>query len=90
MTASLNAAGVAVARWLRRVADRLDHAGSPKAIGWSFTFEHRRGIVFRDDGRGCRLWYLGDAEHERAHAEADTEHVMLRVRDGELEVGFGR
>lgn len=81
---------VLVARWLRRWADQLDYAGAPKAIGWSFTFEHRRGIVFREDGRGCRLWYLGDAEHERAHTEADTDHYMLRVRNGGMEIGFGR
>jgi len=81
---------VLLARWLRRWADRLDDAGAPKAIGWSFTFEHRRGIVFRDDGRGCPLWYLGDAERARAHTEADTEHAMLTVRDGKLGWGFGR
>jgi hypothetical protein len=34
----------------------------------SFTFEERTGIVFRDDGRGCRLWYYAD--YERAHDEA--------------------
>ena len=31
----------------------------------------RRGIVFRDDGRGCPLAYLGDAAYSRAHDEAD-------------------
>jgi len=36
----------------------------------TFTFEERTGIVVRDDGRGCRLWYLGDDSYERAHAEA--------------------
>lgn len=56
---------------LRRIADRLDDRGAPKAMGWSFTFEQGEGIRFRDDGRGCRLWYCGDAEYERAHTEAD-------------------
>lgn len=60
-----------IARWLRRLADRLDYAGAPKAIGWSFTIERGRGIVFREDERGCRLWYLGDDQYLRAHAEAD-------------------
>lgn len=35
-----------------------------------FTFEDRVGIVFREDNRGCLLWYIGDAEYERAHTEA--------------------
>jgi hypothetical protein len=56
---------------LRRIADRIDHAGAPKIVHWSFTFETGEGIRFRDDGRGCPLAYLGDAAYERAHAEAD-------------------
>ena len=59
--------------WLRRLADRIDYHGAPKAIGWTFTFEPGRGIVFHEDhgpGKGCRLWYLGDDEYERAHTEA--------------------
>lgn len=59
-----------VAGELRRIADRIDRPGAPKATHLSFTFEERTGIAIRDDGRGCRLWYLNDAEHERAHAEA--------------------
>lgn len=73
---------------LRRWADRIDHAGAPKALGWSFTFEHREGIRFRDDGRGCPLWYLGDEVRNRAHAEADTEHVIVNWRD--MTARFGR
>jgi hypothetical protein len=57
---------------LRRFADRIDHAGAPKFIHWSFTFETGLGIVFRDDGKGCPLAYLGDAGYVRAHDEADT------------------
>jgi hypothetical protein len=60
-----------LAGFLRRAADRIDHAGAPKLIHWSFTFENRRGIVFREDGRGCPLAYLGDAAYSRAHDEAD-------------------
>lgn len=59
-----------VARRLRMVADRLDHAGAPKATSWSFTFEEGIGIAFRQDGRGCRLWYLGDTEYEKAHSQS--------------------
>lgn len=55
---------------LRRVADRLDPAGAPRAMGFSFTFERGEGIRFRDDRRGCPIWYLGDDDYERAHDEA--------------------
>ena len=61
-----------IAEFLRRLADRLDHPGAPKATGWSFTFETGEGIRFRRDGVGCRLWYLGDADYKKAHTEADT------------------
>jgi hypothetical protein len=60
------------AAWLRQVADRIDHAGAPKLTGWSFTFEQGQGLVFRQDGRGCPVAYLGDADYERAHAEAGS------------------
>jgi hypothetical protein len=59
-----------IAYQMRKYADRLDRPGAPKATHVRFTFEERIGIVFRDDGRGCRLWYLGDQEYERAHTEA--------------------
>lgn len=57
----------ALARLLRRIADRLDHRGAPKATHLSFTFEPGRGLVVNEDGRGCRLWYLGDDEYAKAH-----------------------
>lgn len=59
-----------IADRLRFWADRLDRPGAPKATHVRFTFEDRIGIVFRDDGRGCRLWYYGDQDYERAHTEA--------------------
>jgi len=59
-----------VARRLRFAADRIDPAGAPRATSMTFTIEERTGIVFRDDGRGCPLWCLGDADYEKAHAEA--------------------
>jgi hypothetical protein len=50
--------------------------------GWSFTFEDYEGIRFREDGWGCRLAYIGDANYSRAHDESDTaEHA--RRRDAE-------
>lgn len=55
---------------LRRLADRIDHRGAPKVTNWTFTFELGRGLVFRRDGRGCPVAYLGDDEFEKAHAEA--------------------
>lgn len=57
---------------LRRAADRLDPAGCPRRMSSaSFTFEEDEGIRFRDDGRGCPLWYLGEDDYRRAHDEAD-------------------
>jgi hypothetical protein len=71
-----------LARWMRRTADRIDRAGAPKASSMTFTFENRRGIVVHglDDGpaRGCRLWYLNDAEYEKAWTEA-VDPPELRV-----------
>jgi hypothetical protein len=59
-------------RLLRRAADRIDRAGAAKIMGWSFTFEEGTGIVFREDGRGCPLAYLGAADYARAHREAGS------------------
>lgn len=59
-----------IARRLRYAADRIDYAGAPKGSHIAFTFEERTGIVFRDDGRGCRVWHLSDADYEKAHTEA--------------------
>lgn len=59
-----------IARRLRYAADRIDRRGAPKATSMTFTFEERTGVVVRDDGRGCRLWYLGDDSYEKAHDEA--------------------
>jgi hypothetical protein len=56
---------------LRRIADRIDPPGAPKGTGFSFTIERGEGIKFREDGRGCRIWYLGDEDYDRAHTEAD-------------------
>lgn len=73
---------------MRKYADRLDYAGSPKCTGWSFTFENRRGIVFREGTRqGCPLWYLGDADHQRAHSEADTDHAIVDWAAGAARFG---
>lgn len=61
-----------LAEKMRRLADRLDHKGAPNGMSWWFTFEEGEGIRFRDDGRGCMLWYLGDEEYEKAHDQADS------------------
>ena len=61
-----------IGHWMRKWADRIDDHGAPKLMGYSFTFETGEGIRFRDDRRGCRLAYLGDAEYEKAHTEADS------------------
>jgi hypothetical protein len=60
------------ARWLRNLADRIDYEGAPRLTHWTWTFELREGVRFREDGRGCRVAYLGDGEYEKAHAQADN------------------
>lgn len=57
---------------LRKYADRIDWAGAPKLTHWTFTIEKHRGVVFREDGRGCRVAYLGNDEYEKCHTEADN------------------
>lgn len=68
-----------IGRRLRFLADRIDRAGAPRASHITFTFEERTGIVFREDGRGCRVWHLSDADYEKAHDEAGP------VADGNAE-----
>ena len=58
---------------LRRLADRIDPANTPRHTGASFTFEHGRGVVLRWDGRGCPIWYLSEADHGRAYSEAESD-----------------
>lgn len=70
---------------LRRFADDIDRPGAPKSIGMSFTFEQGIGTVFRDDGRGCPLWYLGDQDYDRAHDEAGG--FLLGAHGNEYWVG---
>jgi hypothetical protein len=67
-----------LAERLRRLADLIDYEGSPKGVSWSFTFEEGQGAVFNQAGRGCPLWYLGDADYERAHAEAGLPAKKLK------------
>lgn len=83
---------------MRRWADRLDYDGAPKLISYSFTFEDHEGIRFRDDGKGCRLAYLGgEANYRRAHDESDTtarkraewEALSQSTRDMMRRLGIG-
>jgi hypothetical protein len=60
-----------LAQRMRFLADRIDPEGAPRAIGWSFTFERGKGIDFHNDRRGCRLWYYGQDDYERAHTESN-------------------
>lgn len=58
---------------LRRIADRIDDDHAPRYLSsYSFTFERHKGLVLRDDGRGCPLMYLDNNDYARAHAEADA------------------
>lgn len=66
-----------LARRLRTIADRIDPAGAPRRTHWTFTIEHGEGIRWREDGRGCPVWYLGSADYDRAHDEAETSWKRL-------------
>ena len=73
-----------VARRLRFLADRVDPTTGPRRMTAvsGFTFEEGIGVVFRDDGRGCPLWYMAQ-DHDRAHDEAGdlvVGHVWARDR----------
>lgn len=61
-----------IARHMRMWADRIHHPSAPKFIGYSFTFEYKKGIVFRDDRKGCPLMIYDDESYELAHRESDT------------------
>lgn len=55
------------------LAERLDHDFAFRSMSsFGFTFERNRGVVLRDDGRGCPLWYC-QPDYDRAWSEADTE-----------------
>jgi Holliday junction resolvasome RuvABC endonuclease subunit len=62
--------------WLRMLGDRIDPSTGPRGIGWSFTHEPGRGIVFREGNQGCPLWAMKE-DYDRAHDEADTEHTVV-------------
>lgn len=70
----------AFGRWLRTWADRVDWRGAPRCLtGHSFTYETGEGLRFREDGRGCRLWVLGEDDYNKAHSEADSAAEDLRA-----------
>lgn len=57
---------------LRRYADRIDHQGAPRAIGWSFTFERGRGLVWHHDRTtGCPVWVYGMADYDKAYRDEE-------------------
>lgn len=58
--------------FLRTWADRIDRRGAPRAMSYTFTPETGEGIRFRENGKGCRLWYLGEDSYDKAHTEADS------------------
>jgi hypothetical protein len=67
--------------WLRMLGDRVSPDTGPRWMSpYSFTIEPHRGIVLRQDGRGCPLWYMTE-DHDRAHDDADDEHVVVNWRN---------
>lgn len=74
-------------RWLALrlhfLADRMAPEDAFRATHLRFTFETGQGIVVRDDSnRGCRLWYRGEADYEKAHA--DSINPPIRINWNEL------
>lgn len=62
-----------IGKRLRFLADRIDYKGAPRYLGYSVTIETGERVPrIREDGRGCKIWYLGHAEYEKAHTEADS------------------
>lgn len=58
-----------LARQMRFLADRIDPTRGPRGLGWSFTIEPGRGMVFhRNDRVGCRLWYMAE-DYDRAFGD---------------------
>ena len=74
--------------WLQWLTWRvLPYQEQPKLLGWSFTFENHKGVVFNQDGRGCPLMYFNDEEYERAHNEAIDASPRIdwkKLADGSL------
>lgn len=67
-----------IGKRLRFLADRIDYKGAPRLMGYTFTIETGEGFRLREDGRGCRLAYLGETEHEKAYTEADSAEEDAR------------
>lgn len=68
-------------RWLARqllyASDRVDpYYGFRCMTPYTVTIEHKRGVVFRSDGRGVPLWYM-QKDYERIHTESDTDHAIV-------------
>lgn len=64
-------------RVLRDIADVIDRPHAPRGTHLSFTFERGEGLRIRHDRRGCPLWYLSDADYQRAYTEADCTNTAL-------------
>lgn len=56
---------------LRCWADRIDRAGAVRVTSMTLTLEKGEGWRLREDGRGMKVCYLGEAEYDKAHTEAD-------------------
>lgn len=81
-----------IGKRLRFLADRIDYKGAPRRLtSYSFTFEDGEGFRLREDGRGCKLWYLGEAEYEKAHTEADSAEEDARKAETKrlIEIALG-
>lgn len=71
-------------RWIRRIADSVDPAGKPHLLpAHTFTLEADR-LRFREDGRGAKLWYIGEGQFAKARDESDGLAGNFAVRAEDL------
>jgi len=84
-----------VGRLLRRWADRIDPDNAPQPTGYTYTHERHTPtdtrIKWRDDGRGCPVYYIGEADLTRSFTEADTDWrpAAERLKDTFEKFGTG-
>jgi len=66
----------------------MDWEGAPKRTSWSFTFEENLGVVFSQEGKGCPVWYYGNADFQRAYEArndwGNADFITLGFSDPKL------
>lgn len=55
-----------IARRLHFLADRLAPEDAYRSTGMTFEFVRNVGIEVNHEGHGCRLWYHGQDDYQKA------------------------